>query len=57
MNKWLAVVAFVMLVLAGAVGLRNALAHAGNQPMMAASGSAPAMQAMDGCKPVPPTPW
>ena len=48
MNKWLAVVAFVMLVLAGAVGLRNAVAH---------GGSAPAMQAIDGCRPGPPLPW
>ena len=46
MQKWLTVVLLAMLVLAGAMGLRNVVtARAG--PVTMASGSAP----------VPPTPW
>lgn len=41
MNRWLGVVALVMLVLASAVGLRNAVTHAGNQPVMVANGGGP----------------
>ena len=54
MNKRLAVVAFVMLVLSGAMGLRNAL---GGQSLTAnGSSPAPIMVAKDGGCPVP-VPW
>ena len=44
MNKWLTVVVLVMLVLAGAMGLRNLVANAA--PVVVANGGGP----------VPPTP-
>jgi hypothetical protein len=47
MNKWLKVVALVMLTLVSAVGLRNALGNHGSSVMVA----------KDGGLPVPPTPW
>ena len=54
MNRRLAVVAFVMLVLTGAMGLRNAL---GSQSVTAnGSSPAPVMVAKDGGSPVP-MPW
>ena len=49
MSKWLAVVAFVLLVLSGATGLRNLVsAHAGP------ASSAPSILAQGG--PIPPLP-
>ncbi len=57
MNRRLAVVAFVMLVLTGAMGLRNALGRTGNQALTAnGSTPAPVMAAKDGGLPVP-FPW
>ncbi len=58
MCKWLTVVVLVLLVLAGAMGLRNlATAHAG--PVMVANGAGPVPPTpwMNGAGPVPPTPW
>jgi len=58
MQKWLTVVLLAMLVLAGAMGLRNLdTPRAG--PVMVASGSAPVPPTpwMSGSAPVPPTPW
>ncbi len=58
MQRWLTVVLLVMLVLAGAMGLRNLVsAHAG--PVTVASGGAPVPPTpwMSGGAPVPPTPW
>ncbi len=55
MNRRLAVVAFVMLVLTGAMGLRNAL---GSQSVTAnGSSPVPVMVAKDGGAPLPQTPW
>ncbi len=58
MNRRLAVVAFVMLVLTSAMGLRNALGRTGNQTLTAnGSTPAPVMVAKDGGVPLPSTPW
>jgi hypothetical protein len=57
-QRWLTVVLLVMLVLAGAMGVRNLVtAQAG--PVTVASGSAPVPPTpwMSGSAPVPPTPW
>ena len=57
MNKWLTVVVLVMLVLAGAMGLRNLVANAA--PVVVANGGGPVPPApwMNGGGPVPPAPW
>ncbi len=58
MNKWLAVVVLVLIVLAGAMGLRN-LATARASPVAVANGGGPVPPApwMNGGGPVPPAPW
>jgi len=59
MKKWTTLVLVVMLVLVGAMGLRNLmLAHAGQAPVVVANGSAPVPPTpWNGSAPVPPTPW
>ncbi len=58
MQKWLVVVLLAMLVLAGAMGLRN-LVTAKAGPVTVATGGAPVPPSpwMTGGAPVPPSPW
>jgi len=58
MQKWLTVVLLALLVLAGAMGMRN-LVTAKAGPVMVAIGGAPVPPTpwMIGGAPVPPTPW
>ena len=58
MNRWLAVVVLVMLVLTCAVGLRNTVA-AKAAPVVLANGGAPVPPSpwLNGGAPVPPSPW
>jgi hypothetical protein len=55
MSKRLAVIAFVLLVLAGAVGLRN-IATANAASLSVSNGSVPATIWAQG-GPIPPDPW
>ena len=58
MNKWLTVVVLVMLVLAGAMGLRNATTAKAAAVVMANGGApVPPVPWMNGGAPVPPVPW
>lgn len=59
MSRFLAVVVLVMLVLAGAMGLRNIVTANGDGPVMMAHGGAPAPPTpwKHGGAPAPPTPW
>lgn len=60
MNRFLAIVVVVMLVLVGAMGLRTAaVAHAGNSPVIMANGGAPPPPVpwKNGGAPPPPVPW
>jgi hypothetical protein len=59
MNKWLVVVVLVMLVLAGAMGLRNlaSAGHAASVVVANGAGPVPPTPWMNGAGPVPPTPW
>jgi hypothetical protein len=60
MNRWLTVVLVVMLVLVGAMGLRNAMvAKASDAPIIVANGQGPVPPSpwMNGQGPVPPSPW
>lgn len=60
MNRFLAIVVVVMLVLVGAMGLRTAaVAHSGNSPVMMANGGGPVPPQpwKNGGGPVPPQPW
>ncbi len=58
MNRWLTVVVLVLLVLAGAMGIRNLVTQ--SQPAVA-GGTAPVPPTpwliAGGTAPVPPTPW
>ena len=58
MNRWVTVVVLVMLVLAGAMGLRN-LATAKAPAVLTANGSGPIPPSpwMNGSGPIPPSPW
>lgn len=59
MNRWLAVVVIVLLVLASAVGLRNVVNAKGQTPVVMANGSGPIPPTpwSNGSGPIPPTPW
>ena len=59
MNRWLSVVVVVMLVLAGAVGLRNIASVNSAAPVLTANGTGPVPPSpwMNGTGPVPPSPW
>jgi len=58
MNKWLVVVVLVLIVLAGAMGLRNVTtARAAPVAMANGSGPVPPVPWMNGSGPVPPVPW
>ena len=56
MNRWTTVVLLVLLVLAGAMGLRNLLAQEG---VLTANGGGPIPPSpwMNGGGPIPPSPW
>jgi hypothetical protein len=59
MNKWFLVIVLVLLVLAGAMGLRN-LATAGSPGavvMANGPGPIPPSPWMNGPGPIPPSPW
>lgn len=60
MGRWVVVVVLVLLVLVGAMGLRNAVvANGGTSPVLVAGGGAPVPPTpwFGGGAPVPPTPW
>jgi len=59
MRKWMTMVLVVMLVLVGAMGLRNLMvANAGHSPVLMANGGAPLPPTpWNGGAPLPPTPW
>jgi hypothetical protein len=60
MGRWAVVVLLVLLVLVGAMGLRNAVVtNAGISPVLLAGGGAPAPPTpwFGGGAPAPPTPW
>jgi hypothetical protein len=54
MNRWLTVILLVLVVLVGAMGLRNLVVHA--QPAVANGMSSPVLMAGTSA-PVPPDPW
>jgi hypothetical protein len=58
MNRWMVVVLVVMLVLVGAMALRNATVSS-DAPLVAAHGGAPVppIPWKHGGAPVPPIPW
>jgi len=58
MSKWLAVVALVLLVLAGAMGLRNIVTSNSGAVILAnGQGPIPPTPWANGQGPIPPTPW
>ncbi len=59
MSKWLTVVVVVMLVLAGAIGLRNIASAKRVTPVLTANGTGPVPPSpwMNGTGPVPPSPF
>ncbi len=57
MKKWLAVVVLVLLVLAGAMGLRNLVAKIAPVVVANGGGPAPPVPWTNGGGPAPPVPW
>ena len=59
MCKWLTVVVLVLLVLAGAMGLRNLVTAKASGPVVLANGAGPIPPSpwMNGAGPIPPSPW
>ncbi len=59
MCKWLTVVVLVLLVLAGAMGLRNLATANASGPVVLANGTGPIPPSpwMNGTGPIPPSPW
>jgi hypothetical protein len=59
MQKWVVVVVLVLLVLAGAMGLRNLTLVRGSQPVLIANapGPIPPDPWLNAPGPIPPDPW